>query len=358
MVVLGQGMTFGLFLLHSIPPWKTDDEEIRDGLEQIRIADELGFHSAWIAEHNARVYGVVTSAPVYLAAAAAQTKQIKLGSAVVRLPLYNPVKLAEELSFVDVVSNGRLYIGVGKGYDDLEFAAYNEDYNLRDEKYLEALDILKTALNNEKVSYSGKFYNIQDIRTYPRPVQKPSPPIFVMVSRNDPSIVHAAKQGHSFILGGRDYEDAKRKIRIYRKSALEAGFSEQYVEEAVARSGKLVNVYVAETTEQAIQEYEQGLMWYMDARQNRGQFGFSYEKQPYDYYVKHGNVIIGSPEKVTEEIKEFKEKTGLNHIVCWFNCGGQPQEQVLKSLRLFAKEVMPHFDRDVSASPAGVKSII
>lgn len=344
MTAAGNGMTFGLFLLNSVPPWKTDRAEILDGLEQIKLADELGFHSAWIAEHNARVYGVVTSAPVYLAAAAAQTKRIRLGSAVVRLPLYNPVKLAEELSFVDVVSNGRLYIGVGKGYDDLEFAAYNVDYNQRDEMYLEALDILKTALNNERVSYSGKYYNVQDIHTYPRPVQKPTPPIFVMVSRNDSSIVNAAKQGHSFILGGRDYEDANRKIRIYRETALAAGYSDEYVDETVARSGKLVNVYVAETTEQAIQEYEQGLMWYMDARQNRGQFGFSYEKQSYDYYVMHGNVIIGSPEKVTEGIKEFKRKTGMNHIVCWFNCGGQPQEQVLRSLRLFAREVMPHFE--------------
>jgi len=336
-------MTFGLFLLNSVPPWKTDAEEIHDGLEQIRVADELGFHSAWIAEHNARLYGVITSAPVYLAAAAAMTKRIRLGSAVVRLPLHHPIRLAEELSFVDVVSRGRLDIGVGKGYDDHEFAAYNVDYNLRDELYLETLDILKTAMTYEKVSYSGNYYHVQDIQTFPRPIQKPMPPLYVMVSRNDASIVNAAKQGHSFILGGRDYEDATRKIRIYRETALAAGYSEDYINEVIERSGKLVNVHVAETTEQAVKEYEQGLMWYMNARQNRGKFGFSYEEQSYDYYVMHGNVIIGSPEKVREDIRLFREKTGLNHMLCWFNCGGQPQAQVLKSLRLFAEEVMPYF---------------
>jgi alkanesulfonate monooxygenase SsuD/methylene tetrahydromethanopterin reductase-like flavin-dependent oxidoreductase (luciferase family) len=166
-------MSFGLFFLNSVSPWKTDAEEIRNGLEQIRLADELGFESAWVAEHNARSYGVVTSASVYLAAAAAQTKNIKLGTAVARLPLHHPLQLAEELNLVDVISNGRLYVGVGKGYDPLEFSAYNIDYEERHEKFTESLDILKAALNQPVVSYSGKFFNFNDISVYPRPVQSP-----------------------------------------------------------------------------------------------------------------------------------------------------------------------------------------
>ena len=106
---LKNNMKFGLFFLNSVAPWKTDAEELRDGLEQIKVADELGFDSAWIAEHNARKYGVVSSTAVYMAAAASQTKQIKLGSAVSRLPLHHPLQVAEDMALVDVISDGRLY---------------------------------------------------------------------------------------------------------------------------------------------------------------------------------------------------------------------------------------------------------
>ena len=342
---LGQGMTFGVFMLNSVPPWKSPAEELKDELEQIKVADELGFHSVWVAEHNARRYGIVSSAQVYLAAAAAQTKKIKLGTAVVRLPLHHPLKLAEDLALIDVISDGRLYIGVGKGYDPLEFAAYNVDFNERDEMYKESLDLLKNALENQFVTHRGKYYNVNNVETFPKPVQKPMPPIFVMISRSDSSVINAAKQGHSIILGQfSDWDDCKRKIELYRETAISAGYSKEYVEEAIARSGKLFNLYCAEDTRQAQDEYEKGVMWYMGVRDNRSMFGFSRETQPYEYYLNHRSVIVGSPEKVTKDLQEFREHTGLNHVICWFNCGGQPQQQTLKSMKLFAEQVMPHFE--------------
>lgn len=345
MAILGKDMTFGLFFLNSVAPWKTDAEELRDGLEQIKVADQLGFHSAWIAEHNARKYGVVSSTSVYLAAAAAQTSNIMLGSAVSRLPLHHPLQVAEDMALVDVISNGRLYLGVGKGYDALEFEAYNLDFEERHERYLESLDILNTALTNETVTYSGKFYDIKDIPVYPRPVQPSGPPIFVMVSGNDASMVNAAKQGHSFVLGGITNEDTKHKIDLYKRTALESGLSEEYVKNAVARSGKLLFCNVAETTEQAQKEYRKGLEWYMSERDNRPTFGVIYRERNVDYerFLQSENTLVGSPEKVIEDIEKYKKETGLNNIILWMNIGGQPQEQVLKSMDLFSGKVLPHF---------------
>ncbi|MFM1653794.1 LLM class flavin-dependent oxidoreductase [Brevibacillus sp. B_LB10_24] len=346
MAILGKDMTFGLFFLNSVAPWKTDAEELRDGLEQIKLADKLGFHSAWIAEHNARLYGVVSSTSVYLAAAAAQTSNIMLGSAVSRLPLHHPLQLAEDMALVDIISNGRLYLGVGKGYDALEFEAYNLDFEERHERYLESLDILTTALKNQKVTYSGKFYDIKDIPVYPRPTQPGGPPIFVMVSGNDASIINAAKQGHSFVLGGITNEDTNHKIELYKKTALESGLSQEFVSNAVARSGKLLFCYVAETTEQAQQEYRQGLEWYMSERDNRPTFGVITRERNVDYdrFLQSENTLVGSPEKVIEDIERYKRQTGLNNIILWMNIGGQPQKQVFKSMELFAEKVMPHFE--------------
>ncbi|MDQ7864151.1 LLM class flavin-dependent oxidoreductase [Peribacillus frigoritolerans] len=263
MAILGRDMTFGLFFLNSVAPWKTDAEELKDGLEQIKVADKLGFHSAWIAEHNARAYGVVSSTSVFLSAAAAQTSNIMLGSAVSRLPLHHPLQLAEDMALVDIISDGRLYLGVGKGYDALEYGAYNIDFDERHERYLESLDILTTALKAHKVTYSGKFYDIKDIPVYPRPVRPSGPPIFVMVSGNDDSMINAAKQGHSFVLGGITNEDTSHKIELYKKTALGSGLSQEYVDDAISRSGKLLFCYVAETTELAQDEYRKGLEWYM-----------------------------------------------------------------------------------------------
>jgi len=338
-------MNFGLFFLNSVAPWKTDAEELRDGLEQIKLGDDLGFHTAWIAEHNARKYGVVSSTSVYMAAAAAQTKQINLASGVSRLPLHHPLKVAEEMALVDVISNGRVFIGVGKGYDAYEFEAYNIDFDERHDRFTESMDILTTALKNEKVSYVGNFYNIEDVPVYPRPVQKDGPPIFVMVSQNDASIIRAAKQGYSFMLGGITHEDTIHKIALYRKTALESGLSEEYVEEAMSRSGKLLFCYVGETDEQAAEEYKEGLLWYMSERDNRPTFGVIDRERDVDYdkFLQSENTIVGSPETVTRKLKQFQEETGSRNVILWMNIGGQPQEKVLKSMNLFAEKVMPHF---------------
>ena len=340
-----QSMKFGLFFLNSVPPTKTDAQELRDGLEQIQVADELGYEAAWIAEHNARSYGVVSNTAVYLAAAAATTKNIKLASGITRLPLHHPLKVAEEMNLVDVISNGRLYLGVGKGYDKLEFDAYNIDFEARHENYLESLDILTAALQSERVTYSGQFYNIENVPVYPRPVQKDGPPIFVMVSGNDASIVNAAKQGHSFMLGGITNEDTNHKIKLYRESALASGLSEEYVESVISRSGKLLFCYVAETTEQAQEEYRAGLEWYMSERDSRPTFGVIDRERNVDYerFLQSENTLVGSPEKVAADIERFREETGLNNIILWMNIGGQPQANVLKSIKLFSEQVMPRF---------------
>ena len=338
-------MNFGLFFLNSISPWKTDAEELKDGLEQIREADKLGYDAAWVAEHNARSYGVVTSASVYLAAAAAQTTKIKLGTAVVRLPLHHPLQVAEELNLVDIVSDGRLYIGVGKGYDILEFEAYNIDFEDRHDRFTESLEVLKAALTQKVVSHAGKYFNFSDIPVYPRPVQQPGPPIFVMVSGNDGTIINAAKEGYSFFFGGLRHSDVLNKLALYRETALTAGYTAEQVEERIGRSGKLMFVYVAETTEQAQREYGEGLEWYMSVRDNRPTFSSADRDRnlTYEQFLSHENTIVGSPEKVTADINHFREKTGMNNMICWMNIGGQRQHNVLKSMRLFSEQVMPHF---------------
>lgn len=345
-------MSFGIFCLNTKCSWKTDAEVIRDELEQVIAADRLGFQAAWVAEHNARPYGIVSSSPVFLAAASSQTKQIRLGTGVVRAPLYHPIRLAEELALLDIVSNGRLNIGVGRGYDPVEFKAYNVDFNEKDERHFESLEILQLALRNDTVAYSGKFYEIDEVKMYPQPVQKPMPPIYIMTSTASPSnssIINAAKQGNGFIIArAHDYSVIREKVDLYRETALAAGHSPEKVEEVISRSGCSFYVNVDKDSDKAKEEYKKGYQEFMRLRGTRGNVLWS-ENVDYQKFLNDKNTLIGTPEEVTKGIKEFQEATGLGQITCWFNIGGQVQDQVLKSMELFAKEVIPSFQKVPSA---------
>ena len=129
-----EAMKFGTFHLYSKPDWMTDHDVIHSEFEQALWAEEFGFESVWIAEHSARVYGIVGAAQVPMAAIAARTEKIRIGTAVTRTALHHPLHVAEDLAYVDVISNGRLDWGIGKGYDPLEFSTYGVDYEERDER--------------------------------------------------------------------------------------------------------------------------------------------------------------------------------------------------------------------------------
>jgi alkanesulfonate monooxygenase SsuD/methylene tetrahydromethanopterin reductase-like flavin-dependent oxidoreductase (luciferase family) len=337
-------MGFGTFHLFSLPEWMTDREMIHNELEQGQWLEELGFDEAWLAEHNARVYGITGSLSVTAAALAATTKRIRIGAAVTRLPLHHPLHTAEDLALVDVLSNGRLDWGIGKGYDPLEFETYGIPFEERDGRWEEALEIVLTAWREGRICHEGQYWTIPETELFPKPVQRPHPPAFLMVTRSDDSVRFAGERLLPMIMGqGPDWDDARHKVELYRQSAEEAGHSKADIDAVMARIGQLKQVHVAPTMEQARSEYEKPLMWYFAVRANRGMFGYSREAQPYEYYLNHRSTILGAPDQVAEQIADYRAYTGVNNIICWFNCGGQPHQQVRRAMELFAAKVMPQF---------------
>lgn len=336
------GMTFGTFHLFSQPDdWSASDVFSAE-IGQAVAAEGLGFRSVWVAEHSARRYGILGNAAIAMAAIAAQTSHVRIGTAVTRAALHHPVHLAEDLAAVDVISNGRLEWGVGKGYDPLEFAAYGYNFEDRDDLWVEATDIVSGLWEHGALQYNGKHYTV-DMELFPKPVQTP-PPTIAMVSKSDDSVRFAAQRLWPIIFGqGPDWDDTRHKMQLFRETALEAGHSEADVERVASQCGQLKKVHVAETTEKARAEYERGLMWYFNLAGNRQMFGFSREPQPYEYYLQNRNVMLGSPDDVAATIQEWREYTGVNNMLGWFNAGGQPAEQVARGMEMFSKEVMPRF---------------
>lgn len=335
-------MHFGTFHLFSKAPWMSDHDVLHHELEQASWLDDMGFEEAWLAEHNARVYGIIGSLQVAAAAVAARTKKVRIGAAVTRVPLHHPLHTAEDLAAIDVLSDGRLDWGIGKGYDPLEFETYGVPFSEREARWEEAIHIIFTLWKEGRIEHEGKFWTIPEVELLPKPVQKPMPPVFMMVTQSDASVEFAGKNGLPVILGqGPDWDDAKRKIALYRETARKAGRPEAETEALIARTAQLKMIHIADSSQQARDKFEKGLMWYFQTSSNRGMFGFNVEPQPYEYYLNHRSVMLGTAQEVLDQIQEYKEYTGIPGIVCWFNCGGQPHDSVRRTMDAFSSKVMP-----------------
>lgn len=340
---------YGVFALSTVPPWHSHNVAVNKALEQIKHADKLGFEDAWVAEHNGRKYGITASAQLLLAAAAAATTRIRVGSAVSRLAMHHPLRLAEDYAYIDQLSSGRLNFGIGKGYDPVEFQAYDIDLTEREERYNEVLDIVMQAWRTGKVKFQGKHYQvpgvgetIDEIELFPEVFQKPIPPTYVMVSSSEESLRSAARQGFAFVLGGATRDQAKSLVEVYREEARAAGHSFDAIDENLARSSQFKATHVADTAEQARREFREGYMWFVGEKKNRAKVGLSIEDLTFEQYVERKMLILGSPDDVAEEVASFHRYTGLGGLVLWFDGGGsQPQEQVLQSMTTFAEKVRP-----------------
>jgi alkanesulfonate monooxygenase SsuD/methylene tetrahydromethanopterin reductase-like flavin-dependent oxidoreductase (luciferase family) len=337
-------MKFGTFNYHAMPPDTNPYEVVHNGFQQALQAERAGFYEVWLPEHNGRPYGMVGNTAVTAAAIAAATSKIRIGTAVTRLPLHHPVHLAEDLAYVDVLSRGRIDWGIGKGYDPLEFASYGIPFEDREERWEETFEAVRHIWSTRRTEFKGELFNFADSELLPYPLQRPSLPTYVMVSKSDPSVLWAANRLLPMAIGsGPDWDDVKRKMDLYAETASAAGFEDSAIRETLQHCWQLKQIHVADTTEQAIEEYRDALMWYFEALGNRAMFGFSKETQPYEYFMRHPNVLVGSTEKVGDAIQRYRDHTGVQNIICFINIGGQPHLQVLNAIDRFGEELIPRF---------------
>jgi alkanesulfonate monooxygenase SsuD/methylene tetrahydromethanopterin reductase-like flavin-dependent oxidoreductase (luciferase family) len=219
-------MDFGVMNLFSVPTHDgTDHRIIGEHLEEVQMADELGFDTVWLAEHHFSHYGVAGSPLLVGAAIAERTRRIKIGTAVLVLPFYNPVRLAEEIATLDVISRGRVIVGCGRGYQPLEFAGFGIDPAEAKDRYNETIEVLQLALTQENWSYHGKFHDFDNITTYPRPFT-PGGPQIVHAALNPESFSYLGSRGRR-VLTSPTFAPLSRMRRCfiaYRDALTEAGF--------------------------------------------------------------------------------------------------------------------------------------
>ena len=219
-------MKFGLFSHLPWPEGTTPSQVIHEATEQLCLAEETGYYSSWFAEHHFSRYGIGSSSLVVLSNLAAQTKSIRLGTAVLVPPLHHPVHLAEDAATLDVVSGGRLDVGFGRGTANYEYTGYNVDPSESQERFQETISIVEGLWTTPDFNYEGKYFNVNQANLVPPPVQEPHPPIYIAATRTFTTLQYVVSTGHPLICGVvLDHDDGLDLCNRFVAMSEEAGYN-------------------------------------------------------------------------------------------------------------------------------------
>src|SRR5712692_9839094 len=334
-------MEFGMFHQFPVVPGGSEGDAFAQAFEQVDAAERYGLDAMWLAELHVDPARSVLAAPMTIASAiAARTERIKIGIAVQVLPLCHPLRIAEEAATVDQISRGRLIFGVGRSGLPRTYEAYGIPYAESKDRFAETLQVVEQAWTTPRFSYEGKYYSFDNVAVTPKPYQKPQPPI--------------RRLGYPiFVMPRGNFSDMLPAIESYREAYRQAGHpghGQVYLR---------VPIYVGETAERARSEPEPSIMHFFreqaarlrasagragtSASDGRAERAAALDHLTYDDAIR-GKIIIGTPERVAEQLHALQEELGLDGILAELNTGGRiPHHCVMNALRLLCSEVMPRF---------------
>lgn len=347
-------MRFGLSLAIKAPNrWsRSIGEVLGEVLEDVVLAEEIGFDSIVVTEHHFSPDDWCPSPLVVLGAIAARTRRVRLGTAILVLPFQHPVRLAEDVAVLDVLSNGRMVLGIGMGYRPEEFAGFGVPVEQRLGRFLEGLTILQRCWSDDDVSFDGVYFKLKNARVRPRPVQKGGPPLWVGAN-SESAIRRAADLGLTYYFGNASPLGVLRsRTLVYERELRRAGRDPRGIERPLMRE-----LYVAETAQRAWDDVGEHIVYaYREEFVGLG-FGVVVEDEngrphvvtdPNDPIFEprrlaRDRMIIGSPDDCINEIRRYEQALGATEILFRIHHPGLSSEKIRTSLRLFASDVMPAF---------------
>lgn len=309
--------------------------DFEETIQECEQAEELGFDSIWLGEHHNNAF-LYPSPLIGLAAIASRTQRLRLGTAVLLMPLYHPVAVAEEGAMVDMISKGRLTLGVGAGYAPEEFAAFGLTTKERGRRLEESVSLLRRLWTEEHVSHVGRHYEVTDVTIGPRPTQQPRPPIW-FAAWAKPAIERAARLGDAWIGGpSAALDEVASCVRMFHDARRD-------VVDTPADIALLRYVFVADSMEEAhriagepfIEFFENTYFRWPHPMVKRPQGALDIRTLASD------RLIMGSPAQCVEQIQRFRDQLGLTKMICRISTPGIPREMARTSLDRFAREVLP-----------------
>jgi probable F420-dependent oxidoreductase len=273
-----------------------------------------------------------------LAAIASRTQRLRLGTGVLLLPLYHPLALAEEGAMVDMISGGRLILGLGAGYAPEEFSAFGISIKERGSRLEEGASLLRRLWTEEHVSHEGRHYRVVDVTLGPRPVQQPRPPIW-FAGWVEPAIRRAARLGDAW-LGGPSarLDELAACVRLFREARRESEQRAHNPDIALMRY-----VFVADSLEQAYATVGGATLRIFETTYFR--WPHPVVKRPPGpltiQRLAEDRFILGTPAQCLEQIERFRQQLGLTHLICRLSFPGVRREASTASMERFAREVLP-----------------
>lgn len=319
-------------------------------LEFYSAADEAGFWGFHLAEHHNSPVNMAPSPGLFLAALARETRHMRLGPLVYLLTLYTPLRMIEEISILDHLSNGRLEVGVGRGVSPFELGFHNIDHDKSRDMFIDAWKCLRAGLGGETLNYAGSHYTYKDVPIELRPLQQPSP-AFWYGSSNAIGAAWAGENGLHFTANG-PTEFAKKNIDAYRAALQKRGGAEHPRCEfkGGAAIGALRNVVIADTVADAMRIARPAAALHLaqlnHLRTTRGRQEFTNRLNvpraaTLEGMIEEGTYLVGTPDTVIEGLRRQADELGTNYILCYMMFGDMSLSDAMRSLRLFQSEVMP-----------------
>lgn len=349
-------MKFSLLFLTAYDPHTHGSERdlYEQMLAQVDFAEAAGFHRVWMAEHHVGGYGgQLPCVPVMLSAVAQRTRRIGLGSGGVCVPLHKPLELAEQLAMVDVLSGGRLEVGCANAFLPYEFDAFNISMDESRERFRESIEIMRGLWSNERFSYAGKYSQLDDVQLTPRPLQRPHPPLSIATIMTRESFEYAGANAFNLMVVPyiNSLDDVAERIGWYHDSLRANGH-----DPAAFNVMGAFHLFCHENHDHAYAHMRRPMVEYLkNVRDSagRGRFGkgyAGYEKMAagiqqlmdnYDLMFAE-RTLYGTPEKLIAQSRAA-EAAGLTEISLITILPAVSAEDSMRSLRMFAEQVMPAF---------------
>jgi alkanesulfonate monooxygenase SsuD/methylene tetrahydromethanopterin reductase-like flavin-dependent oxidoreductase (luciferase family) len=310
-------MKVGVLQFFSWPERRVALETVyRRALERIEIMDRTGFDAVWLAEHHFSTFSVCPSVHMMGTMAAARTSRLRIGTAVSLAALYHPLRLAEEVALLDVLSGGRVNWGAGRGFSVTEFNAFGVPPDESAARFREAVEIVLRAWTEEKLTYEGAHFRFDKVELLPKPLQRPHPPVW-MAATSDPAIEWAATRGFSILMDPHStMQDIGRKRLSYVERLAAVGFASEGRDIPMARL-----VALADTRDKAEQVARRGASWLVEAYAGPQHRKTVYAERSYggldpvEYYLKDV-VLHGTPDSIIDRIAGLQAEIGLNYLMC------------------------------------------
>jgi len=342
-------MLYSIFSVQDhYPPQKYPDHDrdvaglYQEVVRQAQLADELGYDTFFVAEHHFHEYGAVPNPAVMIAHLAARTKRIRLGSAISILTFHNPLTVAENYAMADVLSDGRLFMGVGSGYLKHEFEGYGIDGAEKRDRFDENLEVVTRLLAGERVTHNGRYAQVDGVQLNVTPVQDPLPPIGVAVLRRE-AAYHVGRKGHNIVsvpyATADRWDEVEGIVEDFRQGREEAGKPVHPGDAVFA-----FHTHVAESDEAARRNAEKPFDLYVDTR-------LYAKSQTYDDILESGLALFGSVDTVADKMVQLHD-WGIRHVMTLHNFGHMPEQTVHQSMRMLAEEVMPRVRKRIAERSA------